>query len=501
MKLTHMLWSLVAFMAIGDMTDLTAQSPPITVRAARLLDGRGKTLDNVIVTIDKGVITQISNAEPGVRASHELDQLTLLPGLIDTHAHPMWYFNRQGRYHTGRDGDTRQDGAIAAQANAHATLLSGVTTIQSPGDQEDKPLRDRIAMGEVPGPRILTSLRPLDNARSTPDQFRAAVKSRKQQGADFIKVFASGSIRDGGKPTLTAEQLHAICGEAKAAGLRVMVHAHSPESVHLAAQAGATQIEHGVFVTEANLQEMAKNGVYFDPQINLVFRNYLENRPKYEGLGNFNSGGFTALEQALPVALRAFQKALATPGLKIIFGSDAVSGAHGRNVDELIARVQDGGQNGKDAIISATSLAAEAIGLGKEIGTLAPGFAADIIATEGDPSQDITALHRVVFVMKGGKVYRTSGKGVADYKALQGKWIGVSGPDVRASLEFTAPDTVRVTPEPGNAPSMNKYTLKEGDQLVITGNGSSRGYRLRIDETLLTLDEDKGPRFIFRRAP
>ena len=129
-------------------------------------------------------------------------------------------------------------------------------------------------------------------------------------------MFASGSIRDGGKPTLTLEQLQAICEQAKASGLRVMVHAHSSESIRLATLAGATQIEHGIFVTQEDLERMAQKGIYFDPQCSLVFRNYLANRKKYEGLANFNEVGFKTMTDVLPLALRAFQRGIATSGLK-----------------------------------------------------------------------------------------------------------------------------------------------------------------------------------------
>jgi imidazolonepropionase-like amidohydrolase len=238
---------------------------------------------------------------------------------------------------------------------------------------------------------------------------RDIVRRRKAEGADFIKIFASQSIRDGGAPTLSQEQLNAICGEAKSQGLRTLVHAHSAESMRSAALAGCTQIEHGVFATDEVLRLMAERGVYFDPQCGLVFRNYLDNRAKYEGIGNYNEAGFAAMEKAIPLAVAAFKRARAIPGLKIVWGTDAVAGAHGRNVEDLICRVQDGGQPPMEAIISATSLGAQALGMGNQIGTIAPGFQADLIAVDGDPSTDITALRRVVFVMKGGRVYRFDG--------------------------------------------------------------------------------------------
>jgi imidazolonepropionase-like amidohydrolase len=333
--------------------------------------------------------------------------MTLLPGLIDAHAHLMWYFNREGRYHAGRnDNDTPVQSMLSAAGNAYATLMAGVTTIQSPGNAEDHDLREWIQLGQIPGPRVITSLDPISSTRPSPDSMRALVRARKAAGADVIKIFASESIRTGGTLTMTQEQLNALCGEAKSLGIRTMVHAHSAESVKATVKAGCNPVEHGVFSDDEALKMMADAGVYFDPQICLVFRNYLDNRAKYEGIGNYNEAGFAAMEKAIPIATAMFKRALKTPKLKVVFGTDAVAGAHGRNVEELVCRVKDGGQSGLDAITSATSLGAEALRLGDQIGSIAPGMQADLIAVQGDPTKDITALRRVMFVMKGGKIYK-----------------------------------------------------------------------------------------------
>lgn len=205
---------------------------------------------------------------------------------------------------------------------------------------------------------------------------------------------------------MTAEQLEAICGEAKKLGLRTLVHAHSAESMQRATRAGCTQIEHGVFATDEVLTEMERRGTYFDPQCSLIFDNYLENRAKYEGIGNYNAEGFAAMQRAIPLAEATIKRALKHSMLKMVFGTDAVAGAHGRNAEDLICHVERGGQTPMKAIVSATSLGAEALGLGMVIGTILPGYEADLIAVEGDPSRDITALRRVRFVMKGGKVFK-----------------------------------------------------------------------------------------------
>ena len=385
---------------------MSAQSKPVTIHADRIIDGKGHVIDGGTIIVEGGKITKVDKA-PAEAATYDLKGLTLLPGLIDAHSHLTWYFNREGRYHAGRnDNDTPVQSMLSTAGNAYATLMSGVTTIQSPGSLEDHDLREWIQVGQIPGPRVITSLGPISNPNLSPDSLRTIVRARKAQGADVIKIFASASIRDGGALTLKQEQLDAICGEAKAQGIRTMVHAHSSESIKASVNAGCNQIEHGVFADDETLKLMADRGVYFDPQICLVFRNYLDNRAKYEGIGNYNEAGFAAMEKAIPIATAMFKRAIKTPGLKVIFGTDAVAGAHGRNVEELVCRVKDGGQSGMDAITSATSLGADALHLGDQIGTIAPGFQADIIAVQGDPTKDITALRRVVFVMKGGKIYK-----------------------------------------------------------------------------------------------
>ena len=220
------------------------------------------------------------------------------------------------------------------------------------------------------------------------------------------KIFASRSIREGGVPTLTEVQLAAACDEARQLGVRSVVHAHAAEAVARAARSGCTVVEHGGLADGPALTALAEAGTYYDPHTSLVIQNYLDNKERFLGIGNYTEEGFSFMEGLLEGMVGVFAEALATPGLKIVFGTDALAGSHGRNWEELIYRVEVGGQDPADAIVSATSLAAESLGLGSEIGTLAPDFAADLVAFDGNPAEDITALRRVVFVMKGGVVYR-----------------------------------------------------------------------------------------------
>ena len=271
-------------------------------------------------------------------------------------------------------------------------------------------LRAAIARGVFPGPRILTSVRQLNERSGTPDEIRQKVRQLKTDGADVVKIFASASIREGGKQTMTDEQLQAACGEANTLGMRTMVHAHSPESIRASVNAGCRQIEHGVFATDDVLKLMAEKGVYFDPNVGVVLQNYLKNRDRYNGIGNYNDEGFAYMEKGLSINAAMIKKAVATPNLKLVLGTDAVAGAHGHNADEIVERVHQGNQKPMDAIVSATSISAQSLRLEKTIGTLAPGYEADVIAVAGDPTTDITSVTRVAFVMKGGVVYKNEAK-------------------------------------------------------------------------------------------
>jgi imidazolonepropionase-like amidohydrolase len=382
---------------------LSSQDQTVRIRAAKVLDGTGKVLSNVTITVQGSKITSIG-PDSSSAATYNLGTLTVIPGMIDVHAHVGWHFDKDGRY-ANRPGTPAQEILYSAE-NAYVTLMAGFTTIQSPGQTNDPELRDAIARGVLPGPRILTSIRSLNERSGTPAEIREKVRQLKADGADVIKIFASASIRDGGKQTMTDEQLQATCGEANAIGMRTMVHAHSPESIKASVNAGCQQIEHGVFATDEVLKLMADKGVYFDPNVGVVLQNYLANKAHYLGIGNYNEEGFAFMEKGLALNETMIKKAVATPKLMMVLGTDAVAGAHGHNADEIIARVRQGGQKPMDAIVSATSLSARSMRLEKTIGTLAPGFEADIIALDGDPTADITAVKRVAFVMRAGKVYK-----------------------------------------------------------------------------------------------
>jgi imidazolonepropionase-like amidohydrolase len=400
------LCALAILMALSVRT--SPQTPTsnkrIIIAASSILDGKGHVLHHSRIAIDGATISAIDPKAGAV--DYDLRGLTVLPGWIDAHAHITWSFGKDGK-NAGMAGTTQED-AYRSASNAWLTLMAGFTTIQSPGSPNDIPLRDAIAKGILPGPRILTAAEPLigqGEKSGTPDEIRAYVRKQKEAGADLIKIFASQSIRQGGGMTLSQEQLNAACDEAKKQGLRAIVHAYK-EAVRAATLAGCNEIEHGTLATDDDLKLMAEKGTYLDPQCGLIIENYMQNKDRYIGTPGYTAEGFAAMDKILPMNHELVQHAMKTPGLKVVFGTDAVAGAHGRNAEEFVDRVRDCGVDPMAAMVSANSLGAEAMGLADQIGSLAPNLQADIIALDGDPLTDITAVRRVVFVMKSGIVYK-----------------------------------------------------------------------------------------------
>jgi imidazolonepropionase-like amidohydrolase len=375
----------------------------VVLQTSVLLDGRGGVLKNQQIVIEGGRIVSVG---PGkAKADYDLTGLTVMPGWIDTHVHLQWHMDANHKSVSG--GVKPEEMALYTAADAWMDLKDGFTTVQSVGSTFDAPVRDRINEGVLPGPRVLTSLIQIQGMGGegdkkhawTVDELREMVRKNKADGADVIKLFATTGLGAGGGQSMTDEQIQAVCSEAKAVGLRSVVHAIGDAGARAAVLAGCTSIEHGTFLKDETLDLMVKHGTFFDPNL-LVLHNYLDKRESF----TFTDAQLKTLENGLAPTADVLKRARAR-GVKIAFGTDAVAGAHGRNAEEFIYRVKDGGEKPMDAIVSATSVSAEALGMGKEVGTIAQGYQADLVAIEGDPLTDITAVRSVRFVMKGGKVY------------------------------------------------------------------------------------------------
>lgn len=395
-----LLWTGLASAALAQAGPASDEPVTVTVlRASLLLDGTGGQARERDVHVRGGRIVAVTPW--GEHFDYDLRGMTLTPGWIDTHAHvaartdsagDMVLPNTLGK-------ETPEQAVLAAASNAWATLLAGFTTIQSPGDRLDGPLRDAIAGGTLPGPRILTSLDLIQAEHAaTPEMAVAKVRRMDAQGSDFIKLFADGHGE------LGQDVLRAACGEARSLGLRTIVHSQSVAATRRTIAAGCTTIEHGQSLDTPTLQAMKAAGTYFDPNLDIIVHYARERGPVPEA-ATYEAGDIERMPDGYGDHVATFRRALAA-GVEIVFGSDAVAGTHGANADEFVWRVIDGGQSPMDAITSATSVSAKSLGLADEIGRIAPGMIADLVAVGGDPLADIRRVKDVRFVMKDGNVYR-----------------------------------------------------------------------------------------------
>ncbi len=410
------------------------EQAPLLLRGARLIDGRGGApIDGVDLLIDaRGTITAIeaSGTIPVPEGADviEVGGRSLLPGLIDAHTHLLSepapsYPELVTR--TTREGEA--DRALRGAANAWATLRAGFTTVRNVGGSlADRALRDAIVGGRLPGPRMLVanysigitgghcdhsnSVHPEKLGRDPDfregiadgtDAVRRAVRYQVKQGADVIKVCATGGVLsqgDGvGAPQLTPEELRAIVDEANRAERRVAAHAHGNQGIRDAVEAGVHSIEHGSVLDRPTVAQMRRRGVFLVPTT--YVGRYVEDAA-YGGRLSPDSA-----EKAKAIAPRmreSFQLAYKS-GVKIANGSDAGVFPHGDNARELAEMVALG-MTPKDAILAATSRAAELLGLA-DVGQLAVGYRGDLIVVEGDPLEDISVLDEPKLVVKDGRVY------------------------------------------------------------------------------------------------
>ena len=407
-----MMWRCVLSLLVALLLPQLAhggQPRRTVIKTGTLLDGKGGVLREATIVVEGTKIVSIgSEVVEGI--TYDLSDLTVMPGWIDTHVHIGTHMEPNDRFHglTSEIDESPSRYVLYGATNAYAHLMAGFTTVQSLGALPDRALLDRelrdwIAEGN-PGPRLLLTIGMARKSTGSPEEIREFVRNAVSAGADVVKLFATASIRDGGKQTMTDEQIQAACQEAKALGKRSVVHAQGANGARAAVLAGCTTIEHGNALTDDVLDLMVDHGTFYDPQF-LLLDYYLTNQPKFVGIDNYTKEGFEFMDKGMAIGLDTFRRALAKR-VKIVFGSDALGGLHGKNYEEFVYRVRDGGQDPMDAIVSATSLAAESLGRENQIGTLAPGMEADIIATSGSPVEDITNVENVVFVMKGGRIYK-----------------------------------------------------------------------------------------------
>ncbi|HSF16242.1 MAG TPA: alpha/beta fold hydrolase [Vicinamibacteria bacterium] len=396
-------------MAHGTLLLLAMFVQDIALRTDLAIDGRGNIHRDALLVVRADRIEAFGPAEiPAGSETIDLRGYTVLPGLIDAHVHITTHF--------GDDEARPSLSSLWGAFSARKLLESGFTTVRSLGSPryEDVDLREAIEEGLLPGPRLQVSGKWLsdDDAPGTEgdrvregaapadeDAMRAEARHRIEAGIDWLKIFATRSSRAGGTPTHSLEQLRWAMDEAKKAGIPVSVHAHAAEGARRAILAGATTLEHGALLDDAVLDLMVEQDVYYSPNLYLG-EYYLAHGKKF----GYSEEALDWTAKFLPTRTNVFRRAV-EKGVAIIFSTDANAGWvwSGDTAVEFERRVA-AGQSNQDAIISATSRAAEALSLSGVVGDLEPGLKADIVAVEGNPLQDISALRRVRFVMKDGEV-------------------------------------------------------------------------------------------------
>ncbi|HEV7427300.1 MAG TPA: amidohydrolase family protein [Thermoanaerobaculia bacterium] len=397
----------------------------VYIKAARMFDGRSETITrDAVVAVDGTKIVSLGGTIPSGARVIDLGDVTLMPGLIDAHTHIALH---PGNYNNQVLGETAEYRAILSTVNARQTLEAGITTIRDLGNEgagfTDVALRDAIARGFVPGPRIVAAIHPLVTTgayrvggyapttntpaisaeANGPDAMRAAVRQLINDGADVIKVYLDSGRHPqhaggGARPTYSQAEIDALVAEAHAAGAKVAAHCSTDAAAKMAVIAGVDSLEHGLSISEETFRAMAAKGVVYVPTL-LVFEMWAAD-PDLFGEGPSPSKEY--LDKTVREHTASFQRALKTP-VKIAFGTDTFAKT-GTNAQELDSMVR-AGMRPIDALRAATSVSAALLGVDDITGTIEPGKAADIIAVGGDPSRDIKTVQHPTFVMKDGKVF------------------------------------------------------------------------------------------------
>jgi imidazolonepropionase-like amidohydrolase len=377
------------------------------IKAARMIDATGHSIANVVIIVDNDRITSIGTAPPPAGAEViDLGPLTLVPGLIDVHTHMTYFWDRApGTRPLGQPRRPAGVTVVLAAENARRTLQSGVTTVRDLGasNETDYAMRDLINMGRMIGPRMFVAGQGLSaqrNAAPSPELYRQNAEARIAAGSDWVKIFGSrGSFQSvDTTQTVTFEEMKAAVDAAHAKGHRVAIHSYGASGVRDAVRAGADSVEHGIELDDQTIAEMVRRGTVWVPTIDHN-RYYVDAKDEFQ----FEPDTIPPLKDYIEKNLESTRKAVKA-GVTLAMGSDAVYTMFGQNTRELGWFVK-AGMTPWQALQTATTNAAKLLGKETELGAIAPGYFADLVAVDGDPLTDINAvIDHVRWVMKGGAV-------------------------------------------------------------------------------------------------
>ena len=394
----------------------------VTVTASRLLDvDSGRILRDQILTIENERVVSLGARQPGQTVTYDLGDVTLLPGLIDAHTHLGG-----GEELTPSEDLLQTDARYAVEgvANARKTLLAGFTTVRDLGSRgfADVAVRDAIAAGHIPGPRMLVAVRSLSatgghgdenelpfdikvdrysGIADGPDEIRRKVRENIKYGADWIKLLATGGVMSANTdPTMadyTEDEIRAAVDVAREKRRDVAVHAHGAEGIKRATRAGVRSIEHCSMLDDEAIRLIKEHGTFIVP--NPYTNQYILERG---AAGGYQPYQIEKSRQVLDLKLKSLREAIKA-GLKVAYGTDSGVQPHGLNARQFAIFV-DSGMTPLEAIRAATLVNAELLRMTGQIGTLKPGAFADVIAVQGDPLADVRTLEHPVWVMKGGSI-------------------------------------------------------------------------------------------------
>ncbi|HEX6973697.1 MAG TPA: amidohydrolase family protein [Vicinamibacterales bacterium] len=385
----------------------SAAAQPVAYRFAQAWDG-ARLIPDALIVVDDGKIVSIGPASGAPEAARAIDmrRYTAIPGLIDLHTHITYFWDRTPG--TRPLGQRRRPAVTVflAQDNARRTLETGVTTVRDLGASNDTDfaMRDLIEMGAMTGPRIIAAGQGISAARQStgpdPAAMAKAAEDRIKSGSDWIKVYGSRGSFDSvdTTQTLTFDEMKAIVDAAHAQRHKVAIHSYGPSGVKDAVRAGADSVEHGIDLDDDTIAEMVRRGTVWVPTIDHN-RFYVEAKDDF----GFKPEAIPPLQDYIQKNLESTRRAVKA-GVKIGMGSDAVYSMFGQNTRELGWLVK-AGMTPTQALQSATTVAADLLGMQDRIGRLAPGTFADIVGVDGDPLQNVAVvIDGVKWVMKGGKV-------------------------------------------------------------------------------------------------
>jgi imidazolonepropionase-like amidohydrolase len=480
------------------------------VRAGKVVDGSGKTISNAVIVVDNDRIVSVGTAAPPAGAEViDLSRFTIVPGLIDVHTHMTYFWDRTlGTRPLGQPRRPAGVTTVLAAENARLTLDTGVTTVRDLGasNDVDYAMRDLINIGKMVGPRMFVAGQGLSAARDrtgpVPDVYRQQAEARIAAGSDWVKVYGSrGSYQSvDTTQTLTYEEMKAIVDAAHAKNRPVAIHSYGPSGVKDAVRAGADSVEHGIDLDDETIADMAKRGTVWVPTID-------HNRYYVDAKDEFGFAPETIpplrgyIEKNLESTRRAFKA-----GVKIAMGSDAVYTMFGQNTRELTWFVK-AGMTPAQALASATTIPAAMLGHQRDLGAIAPGYFADLVAVDGDPLADVNVIvDKVRWVMKGGDVVvdRVSGRPGASggperlsagqldiQRVVEAFLLHLGDHDWDKVAADLAPKAIVVVTRDRNGEWSNSYQTGDEWLAALKRNPNPVTFREPIANVAITIDSDR----------